>query len=61
MKIFEIKAYEPKICSTTMPVAIGTTRARTGMGTNRLIAAAIAPMSVPALIVLAMISKETAE
>src|SRR5438552_2644775 len=54
LNTFTIRRYEPQICSTTIATAIGTTIAAIGIGTNIFIAADIAAMSAPALIVLAM-------
>ena len=43
-----------------MPTLTGTTNTIAGTGTSRLIAAAMAPMSAPALSVLAITSAATA-
>src|SRR5450759_2055951 len=48
LKILAISRYERQILSTRIMMVIGMIIAVTGMGTNRLIAAAIAPMSTPA-------------
>src|SRR6059058_934274 len=53
LKTFAIRRYEPQTCSATMATATGTTNQTAGIGTRRVIEAAIAPMSVPALMVLA--------
>jgi len=55
-----ISAYKPNICSARMATPIGTTSNVRGIGTGRLIAAAIAPISAPALIRLARSSADTA-
>ena len=60
LKTFAIRQYEPQTCSATMATATGTTNQTAGVGTMRLNEAAIAPMSVPAFIVLATTSRSTA-
>src|SRR5205807_8610697 len=60
LKTFDIRRYEPQTCSATMATATGTTIHTAGTGTTKLIEAAIAPISVPALIVLATTSRSTA-
>src|SRR2546423_534840 len=60
LKTFAIRRYEHQTCIATMATATGTTIQAAGTGTTRLIEAAIAPISVPALIVLATTSRNTA-
>src|SRR5919199_4319668 len=53
LKMFAISRYEQKICRARMMMTSGTIIQTIGIGTMMLMPAAIAPMSAPALIVLA--------
>src|SRR5947209_8874885 len=60
LKTFAIRRYEHQTCIATITTETGTTIHTAGIGTIKLIEAAIAPMSVPTLIVLATTSRSTA-
>ena len=59
MKTCAIRRYEPQSISARTIRAMGTISAGIGMGTSRFTPAAMAPMSAPALIVLATTSAAT--